>query len=96
MNIQEILEKNPHISLTISAPDLIEFGKTIASQTALIILQNQKEMVFTRETVMQKFGICSATLWRWDKMGLINKKKIGNRVYYLESEIKRLVNTKSL
>jgi hypothetical protein len=40
--------------------------------------------------------VCSATLWRGDKIGLIQGKKIGNRRYYSESEIKELIKTKEV
>ena len=92
MNINEIIQENPSINITINAEDLMDFGKGIAQQTANTILNNHDEKVFTRKEVIQKFNICSATLWRWDKIGLIKGKKLGNRRYYPESEIKRLTS----
>ncbi len=94
MNITEIIKENPNINITINAGDLMEFGQSIANQTAQTILQKHEEKVYTRNEVIQKFNICSTTLWRWDKFKLINSKKIGNRRYYPESEIKQLISTK--
>jgi hypothetical protein len=94
MDVKKIIKENPGINLTINAGDLMEFGQSIASLTAQTVLNNHDEKVFTRNEVIEKFNICSATLWRWDKLGLIQGKKIGNRRYYSESEIKRLTSQK--
>ncbi len=94
MDVEKIIKENPGINITINAGDLMEFGQSIASLTAQTVLNNHDEKVFTRDEVIEKFNICSATLWRWDKLGLIEGKKIGNRRYYPESEIKRLTSQK--
>jgi hypothetical protein len=94
MNIESLLKENPCINITINAGDLLTFGQSIATQTANTILEKHDEKVYSRDEVIEKFHICSATLWRWDKLGLINSKKIGNRRFYAESEIKQLMNEK--
>ena len=94
MTIENLIKENPGINLTVNAGELLAFGENIATHTAKIILQKNDEKVFSRNDVIEKFKICSATLWRWDKMGLIESKKIGNRVFYSESEIKRLTSQK--
>lgn len=96
MTISEIIKENPGINLTVNANDLLEFGQNIANQTAQLVLSNSEDKLFTRNEVIQKFKVCSATLWRWDKIGLIQGKKIGNRRYYSESEIKELIKTKEV
>jgi predicted DNA-binding transcriptional regulator AlpA len=78
----------------VKAGELMEFGQQIAERTVKTFLQQHDEKVYSRQQVTEKFGICSATLWRWDKMGLIENRKIGNRVFYSESEIKRLMSQK--
>jgi len=94
MDLKEIIKENPGINLTINAGDLMKFGQSIGTNAALTILNNHEEKIYTRYEVIKKFHVCSATLWRWDKNGLINGKKIGNRRYYPESEIKRLIGQK--
>lgn len=94
MILENIIKENPNINLTIKANDLMEFGNNIAEKTATKVLNNHDEKIFSRSEVIEKFKVCSATLWRWDKMGLINGRKIGNRKYYPESEIKRLMEQK--
>lgn len=92
MTLKELIQENPSINLTVNAGDLMEFGQNIANEAAKTILNKHDEKLYTRNEVIEKFQVCSATLWRWDKLGLINGKKIGNRRYYPESEIKRLTS----
>lgn len=94
--LNELINENPDVNITIKAGDLMEFGQKIASQTAREILEKHDEKVYTRAEIIEKFHICSATLWRWDKLKLINSKKIGNRVYYSESEIMNLISMKGI
>jgi len=94
MTLDNLIKDNPGINLTVKAGELIEFGQSIADRAVKTFLQKHVEKVYTRHEVIEKFKICSATLWRWDKLNLIESKKIGNRVYYSESEIKRLFNQK--
>lgn len=94
MDLKTIIKENPEINLTVKAVELLEFGQNIAAQTAQTVIKNHEEKIYSRSEVIQKFKICSATLWRWDKMGLIKGKKIGNRRFYPESEVKRLINQK--
>jgi hypothetical protein len=94
MTIENLIKENPGINLTVNAGELMEFGQNIATQTANEILENHREKLYTAKEFEDSFNVCPATRWRWDKMGLIRSKKIGNRIYYPESEIKRLMSEK--
>lgn len=94
MKIQEFIRENPDVNITVKFGELMSFGQNIADQAIKGYIKKHEEKVYSRKEVVQTFGICEATLWRWDKMGLIESKKIGNRVFYPESEIKRLSTTK--
>lgn len=91
MNLNELIKNNPGINITINAEDLKQFGESIATNTVKTILEKHEEKIYSRKEVIEKFGVCSATLWRWDKLELIESKKIGNRRFYPESEIKRIL-----
>lgn len=91
MELSELIKENPGINLTVNARDLMSFAQSIADTTAKIIIEKKDEKLFTRKEIIKKFNVCSTTLWRWDKLGIVNGKKIGNRRYYPESEIKALV-----
>lgn len=92
MAILDLIKENPSIIIAISAADLIEFGKNIASESAKIVLAKFEYKMYTPDEVMGKFNICRATLWRWDKEGFIKGKKIGQRKYYSEDEINNAMN----
>lgn len=94
MTIENLINENPGINITVKAGELLEFGQIIADRAVKTFLKKHDEKVYSRNEVIEKFKICSATLWRWDKLNLIESKKIGNRVFYPESEIKRLTSLK--
>ena len=92
MNLLEIIREHPTINITVKGSDLLEFAETIANQAAKNALAQNQEKLYTRDEVMEKFGVCSATLWRWNKSGIIQGKKIGRRHYYTEKEILQLLS----
>lgn len=94
MNLDELIKQYSNINITIKASDLLEFGQQIADRAVKTYIEQKDEKVFSRKEVVQKFGICEATLWRWERMNLIECKKIGSRNFYPESEIKRLTKLK--
>ena len=81
--LRKLLNDNPEIkfNLNLDTGLLLEFGQHIADRAVKTFLQKHDEKVYSRNEVIEKFGICSTTLWRWDKMSLIESKKIGNRVF---------------
>lgn len=91
MNITELLQQHPNVTISVTGTDLTEFANNVASNTAKAILDKQEEKLYTRNEVIELFGTSPATLWRWSKNGLIKPKKIGGKVFYSESEIKKLV-----
>ena len=94
MTIENLIKENPGINITVKAGELMEFGQQIADRAVKVYIERKDEKVYSRKDVTQIFGICQASLWRYTKMGLIDSKKIGNRVFYPESEIKRLISQK--
>jgi hypothetical protein len=92
MKTSEIIKEFPDLSISIKAADLKSFGEEIASNAIKTFIERKDERIYNRNEVIDKFRICSATLWRWEKHGLIESRKIGNRSFYPESEIKRLMN----
>ena len=95
MNIHELIQNNPGINITVTGKELQEFGKAIVDQAKETILQSQDEKKFTAAEFEEMFDICPATRWRWDKEGIINPIRIKSRIYYLESDIKKLLESKS-
>lgn len=94
MILENLIKENPTLNLTVKANELMAFGESIADKTANVILANKEDKIFSRKQVIEKFGICSTTLWRWEKYNLIEKVKVGNRIFFTESEIKRVLTSK--
>jgi hypothetical protein len=95
MYLENFIKENPEINVTIKGIELIDFGNTIADRAVKKYIDQHDEKAYTRQDVINKFQVCSATLWRWEKMGLLKGKKIGRRLFYPESEIKRVMNLKN-
>ena len=96
MDYYEFFKNNEsNISISILVSDLLLFGERIAEVTAKSVLERHEEKMYTRDEVAEKFKVSDTTLWRWQNQGLITRKKIGNRVYYPETEIKKLCQLKS-
>ncbi|MBT6685758.1 MAG: helix-turn-helix domain-containing protein [Bacteroidetes bacterium] len=94
MLLNEFIKENPTINVTVSGEDLLIFGKEIASKTASEILDKKEEKLYTPKEIEEKFGVCTTTVWRWRKLGILESKKIGNRVYFTESSIQSVIEKK--
>ncbi len=53
--------------------------------------EETKAKLLTKNEVIELFSISLTTLYRWDKVGLLPIIRIGSRVYYLESDISKIV-----
>ncbi len=91
MNLMDLVKESPSINITINITDLLIFGQNIVSQTANIIIEKHDEKVYTRTEVIEKFNVSSSTVYRWTKHGLLKSKRIGQRTFYAESEIIKLM-----
>ncbi|MGG5486908.1 helix-turn-helix transcriptional regulator [Gaetbulibacter sp. PBL-D1] len=54
---------------------------------------DNSDSLLTREETCQLLSINLSTLWSYTKKGKLPSKKIGNRVYYLKSEILKALNS---
>jgi predicted DNA-binding transcriptional regulator AlpA len=52
----------------------------------------EAEEYLTAKELEGALKISSVTRWEWGKKKILNPMKIGNRVYYLRSEIKELLS----
>lgn len=95
MYLEKLIKEHPDLNITIKAGELKEFGQILVDNAIEKFIQKKDERLYSAKEIEEKLNICSATRWRWDKMGLIRSKKIGNRVFYPESEIKRLSTVKA-
>ena len=99
-NIYELAQTFPNISVTIKLSELIEFGKLLIAETKREFEQQIKEQQIKeqntetypdRAEVMEILGVSYATLWRYEKMGLLNRLPVGGRARYRMSDVKRFM-----
>ncbi len=76
-----------------------ETFKNLLNEMKQSIINEIKEQIhpttdryLTREQVAKIFDISTTTVWHWQKAGILKVHKLGNRNYYLESEINKALH----
>ncbi len=92
------LEGGVDVNVTAKLGDLREFAEYLIDmgrqeRTAELEALNS-ERLLTRQEVMDLFHVGETTLWNWNKDGKLVQKKVGNNVFYLESEVQRVLGTR--
>lgn len=99
--VTQILRGQKRIYLTLSESCLITFareiGRCIQEQNSTFWPKgfepnNSNDIVVNRQEAMKIFGICSTTLWLWQKNGNLKPIKIGRRVFFRLRDIQKLYN----
>lgn len=47
-----------------------------------------EERTYSRREFAKRMGVSPQTLWRWEKNGLLKGTRIGQQVYYKDSDLK--------
>ena len=55
-------------------------------------MDNTKNEILTRKQVMKMLDISASTLWRWTESGDLKNLKIGNRDYFIYSDVINALN----
>ena len=58
-------------------------------------LLHRTETYLTKEEVKQLCGVCDTTLWHWNKRDYLKPVKIGSKLRYRLSDIKKLLGEQS-
>lgn len=91
MNITEIIKANTNVQLVINALDLKEAFLQWAAEMKQSEPVRQEEVYLTAKETADKLGVDLSTLWRWHRSGYLKKIKVGNKVRYRESDIRKLM-----
>lgn len=91
-----IIEKsNANIKLEVTGSDLLEFSNDLINRAknelSTEIAEARKEQYLTREEVKEICGVCNATLWHWNKKGYLKTIKIGSKVRYRMSDVRKIL-----
>lgn len=95
-NILSIIQ-NEHasIKLEVTGEDLLNFSNDLINRAknelSLEIAEARKEKYLTKEEVKEICGVCDATLWHWNKKNYLKTIKIGNKVRYRMSDVRKIL-----
>ncbi|TAL70124.1 MAG: hypothetical protein EPN82_05795 [Bacteroidetes bacterium] len=54
-----------------------------------LLPQENKQEHYTRIQTQQLLGVCSSTLWKYERLGILCPVRLGHRVYYKSEDIKK-------
>jgi len=47
----------------------------------------------TTENVKEEFGVCRQTILNWEKMDILQRVKIGRKVFFRHADLEHLINS---
>lgn len=90
-----IQEKNASIKLEVTGEDLLNFSNELINRAkeelGAEFAESRKEKYLTKDEVKEICSVCDATLWHWNRKGYLKTIKIGNKVRYKESDIRKIL-----
>lgn len=96
MILEELLQTNANISLTVSLDDLRTFSNELIRQTKseleAELIATRQESYLTRLETAGFMKVDQATLWRWAKRGYLSPIEVGGKRMYRMSDVMRILN----
>mgnify|MGYP000854542107 CR=1 FL=1 len=96
MILEELLQTNANISLTVSLDDLRSFSTEFIRQTKTALeaelIATRQESYLTRLETAGFMKVDQATLWRWAKRGYLSPIEVGGKRMYRMSDLMRILN----
>ena len=93
--ISILRQGNANVRLEVSGADLLAFSNELInrakSELSAEIAEARKEKYLTKEEIKEICGVCDTTLWHWNRTGYLRTVKIGNKVRYRQSDIRRIL-----
>ena len=88
-----------NIKLEITGEDLRNFSNELinraVNEVAVALKATSDDRLLTREEVKEMCGVCDTTLWLWNKRNYLKTVKVGNKVRYRYSDVKRILGETS-
>ncbi len=99
VNLSEIAEAFPTMQVTISVGDLLKANKELVTETVKALEQKltdaAAETYPSADKVAEMLSVSKPTLWRWEKSGYLIPVRIGGKVRYKMSDVKRILGERS-
>lgn len=92
MNIMQLFESgNNNITVAVTLADLREYSLSLMADAAKTAKLEEDELISLEDAKKRpSISASDATLFRWDKSGYLPKTKIGGKVFYKLSDIKKI------
>ena len=95
MRFTEIISSNANISITVDALTLKEFFldiiQEVENKRANESVETGEEQYLTAKETAKICGVTTPTLWRWNKTNYLKSYKVGGKVRYKLSDVKRIM-----
>ena len=95
MNLQSVIESGANVAVMVSVTDLKEFALQLMHDAAQAGEQKERERKETEylpiNEVAQKLNVCKATLWRWEKEGILTPRRVGRKLLYKLTDVQLLM-----
>jgi hypothetical protein len=99
LNLNEIAEAFPTMQVTITVEDLLKANKQLVSDTVKALEQKitdaAAETYPSVDKVCEMLDVTKPTLWRWEKSEYLVPVRIGGKVRYKMSDVKRILGERS-
>lgn len=86
------------LKIELSSDDLLIFSNQLINRAKKELSQEiadaRKERYLTKQEVKDLCGVCDSTLWHWDRRNYLKKLKIGNKVKYRYSDVRKIIEGK--
>lgn len=89
MAIKDIIQSGANTLLVVTPADLQEFALSVVNEFTKAA-PRMEEKRYSRREFARRHGVTLSTLWRWEKQGLLKGIRVGQKVYYRDSDLKEL------
>jgi excisionase family DNA binding protein len=95
MDILEISKNLPNLNVTVKAGDLLNMMHSCIQeareQLKQLVIDANTETYHSPDKVAKMLDVSKPTLWRWRKRNYLVPVKIGGKIRYRKSDVKRLL-----
>lgn len=102
MELQALAKAFPDMTVNISLSDLLRSQEILIEKVraeerkAIENELGEIDDLIPRSAVQKKLGVDPSTLWRWEKAGYLGAVRIGTKVFYRVSSVKKVLEGKTV
>lgn len=93
--MQIISNGQANVRLETTGEDLHKFSNELitraVSEVAAALKGAEEDRLLTRDEVKDMCGVCDTTLWLWNKRNYLKAVKVGSKVRYRFSDVRRIL-----